>query len=86
MNKTFNRDLKYTFAKRCINPVQTALIDEAWMKEKNIEMEITMPFKNIDSVDEDNFKHNNDLNNWNDIGLQELLGKHLNYKDDINFK
>jgi hypothetical protein len=86
MNKTFNRDLKYTFAKRCLNPAQTALIDEAWMKEKNIEMDIIMPFKNLDSLDDENFKHNNDLNNWNDIGLEELLGKHLHYNDNINFK
>jgi hypothetical protein len=56
------------------------------MKEKNIEMDIIMPFKNIDNLDEENFKHNNDLNNWNDIGLEELLGKHLNYNNNINLK
>jgi hypothetical protein len=86
MNKTFNRDLKYTFAKRSINPVQTLVIDEAWMKEKNIEMDINMPFKNQDNSDEENFKQNNDLNNWNDIGLDELLEKHLNYNNIINLK
>ena len=52
MNQTYNRDIKYTFLKRCVRPINSLLIDEEWIKEKNIEMEIIIPFKNMEGVDE----------------------------------
>ncbi len=36
MNYSFNRDIKYTFLKRCTKPINTAIISEDWIKEKNI--------------------------------------------------
>jgi hypothetical protein len=66
-------------------PIQTALIDDEWVKEKNIEMEIIIQFKNFDVLDEESLKNANDINNWNDIGLEELLGKNLE-RSDLNIK
>ena len=48
MNHSFNRDIRYTFYRRCVNPIHTWKIDDDWIKEKNIEMDIILPFKNID--------------------------------------
>jgi len=87
MNQTYNRDIKYTFLKRCVRPINSMLIDEEWIKEKNIEMEIIIPFKNMEGVDEEFVKNSigNELQNWNDVGLEELLGKNLSI-GDMNFK
>jgi hypothetical protein len=85
MNQSFNRDLKYTFFKRCVHPYQTSLIDDEWIKEKNIEMEIIVPFKSLDNIEEEGVKNANDLNAWNDTGLEELLGRHLQM-NDLNLK
>lgn len=87
MNQTYNRDIKYTFLKRCVRPINSMLIDEEWIKEKNIEMEIIIPFKNMEGVDEEFAKNSigNELQNWNDVGLEELLGKNLSI-GDMNFK
>jgi hypothetical protein len=85
MNQSFNRDIKYSFSKRCTKLIQTSLIDDEWIKEKNIEMEIIIPFKNMEGVDEEFAKNGNDLNVWNDIGMEELLGRNL-HPSDLNFK
>lgn len=81
MNQTYNRDIKYTFLKRCVKPIQTNMIDDDWIKEKNIEMEIMIPMKNLDVIDENIFKVSNDILNWNDVGMDELLGKNLSQND-----
>ena len=41
-------------------------------------MDLSLPFrgKNIDNYDDD-LKNKKDLNQWNELGLNELLGKHL---------
>ena len=87
MNYSFNRDIRYTFLKRCTKPVNSAIITEDWIKEKNIgnfktfllEMDLSLPFrgKNIDNFEEE-MKNQKELNQWNESGLNELLGKHLN--------
>ena len=38
MNHSFNRDIRYTFYRRCVNPIHTWKIDDDWIKEKNIEI------------------------------------------------
>ncbi len=85
MNQNYNRDIKYTFLRRCVKPIQTNLIDEEWIKEKNIEMEIIIPFKNMDGIEEDLMKNTNEMLNWNDVGIEELLGKNLSITD-MNIK
>lgn len=44
-------------------------------------MDIQIPFKNIDTIEEDNNKTNKELNGWHDMGVEELLGRHLNLSD-----
>ena len=41
-------------------------------------MDLTLPFrgKNIYNLDDD-LKNKKELNQWNELGLNELLGKHL---------
>lgn len=86
MNISYNRDLKYTFLKRFVDPIQTSKIDDDWIKEKNIEMDIILPFKNIEALDEENLKTtDNSHKKWNDIGLEELLKRQLD-KSDFNIK
>ena len=81
MNQSYNKDIKYTFLRRCVKPINSSLIDDEWMKEKNIEMEIIIPFKNFERLDEEFLKNGNELNSWNDNGLEELLGRNLNQAD-----
>jgi hypothetical protein len=81
MNQTYNKDIKYSFLRRCVNPVQTLLIDEDWIKEKNIEMEIPMPFKNLEGVEEDSVKNSNEILKWSDLGMEELVGRSLSVYD-----
>ena len=59
------------------------MIDDEWMKEKNIEMEIIIPFKNLENLDEEGGK-NSELKGWNDSGFDDLIGKNL-HNSDINF-
>lgn len=45
-------------------------------------MDILIPFKNIESIIEDeNFKNSKDLQTWNDVGTENLLGRHLNLNE-----
>jgi hypothetical protein len=85
MNQSYNRDIKYSFLKRCVKPINAFLIDDEWVKEKNIEMEIIIPFKNLDRLDDDILKNGNELSTWNDNGLEELLGRNL-HQSDLNFR
>ena len=67
-------------------PIQTSKIDDDWIKEKNIEMDIILPFKNIETLDEEILKNaDNSHKKWNDFGLEELL-KHQLDKNDFNIK
>lgn len=81
MNQSYNRDIKYSFLRRCVKPINSSLIDDEWMKEKNIEMEIIIPMKNMDRLDEEFLKNGNEIIVWNDNGLEELLGRNLNMAD-----
>ena len=76
----YNTDIKYTFLNRCIKSINTYLIDDDWIKDHNIDMEIILPFKNIDLLDEENLKNQNGTGEngknkikWNDTGLEDLL-------------
>lgn len=44
-------------------------------------MEILIPVKNLEAIDDENFKNNKDLHVWNDIGTEDLLGRHLNLNE-----
>ena len=85
-----NTDIKYTFLNRCIKPINTYLIDDDWIKDHNIDMEIILPFKNIDLLDEENLKNQNGIGEngknkikWNDTGLEDLLKRNLDKNDFI---
>jgi len=86
----YNTDIKYTFLNRCTKPINTYLIDDDWIKDHNIEMEIILPFKNIDLLDEENLKNQNGNGEngknkikWNDTGLEDLLKRNLDKNDFI---
>ena len=86
----YNTDIKYTFLNRCITPINTYLIDDDWIKDHNIDMEIILPFKNIDLLDEENLKNPNGTDEngknkikWNDTGLEDLLKRNLDKNDFI---
>lgn len=66
-----------------MNPSQTIVIDDDWIKEKNIEMDIILPFKN-EIQEEEIIKKNSDNKKWNDIGLEELLKRELDQNDFVN--
>lgn len=63
-----------------VYPNQSIVIDADWIKEKNIEMDIILPFKN-EVPEEENIKKSNDNKKWNDIGLEELLKRELDQND-----
>ncbi len=84
MNQSYSRDVKYSFLKRCVRPINSLLIDEEWMKEKNIEMEIIIPYKSFEGLDEEFGKNPVDFNKWNDLGMEELLGMNLHTSDIIH--
>ena len=72
--------------------IDTYLIDDDWIKEKNIDMDIVLPYKNIENFDEENIKDDNGLIGpdnkklkWNDPGLLDLLKQSL-YKGDFSNK
>ena len=74
-----------------VKPIQTYLIDDEWIKEKNIEMDIVLPYKNIETLDEENLKDDNGLIGpdnkkikWNDPGLLDLLKQSLDKGDFSN--
>ena len=75
-----------------VKPIQTYLIDDEWIKEKNIEMDIVLPVKNIDIMEDENLKNGEERNNgnkkikWNDSGLEELIKRNLDKNDFIIFK
>ena len=54
-------------------------------------MDIVLPVKNIDIMEEENLKNGEERNNgnkkikWNDIGLEELLKRNLD-KNDFTIK
>ena len=86
----YNTDIKYTFLNRCVKPINTYLIDDDWIKDHNIDMEIILPFKNIDLLDEENLKNQNGIGEngknkikWNDTGLEDLLKRNLDKNDFI---
>lgn len=85
MNHSFNRDIRYSFYRRCANPIHTWKIDDDWIKEKNIEMDIILPFKNIDVIDEENLKASDTNKKWNDIEIEELLKRQLD-RGDLQIK
>ena len=71
--------------------IDTYLIDDDWIKEKNIDMDIVLPYKNIESLEEENLKDDNGLIGpdnkklkWNDPGLIDLLKKNLDKGDFLN--
>ena len=71
--------------------IDTYLIDDDWIKEKNIDMDIVLPYKNIESLEEENLKDDNGLIGpdnkklkWNDPGLLDLLKKNLDKGDFSN--
>jgi hypothetical protein len=93
MNRSFNRDIKYTFAKRwyyyskfSLKPINTILIDDDWIKEKNIVMDVIIPAKYLDQLEDDNLKHNTELKGWNDNGIDELIAKKFLSDEDFSFK
>ena len=68
--------------------IDTYLIDDDWIKEKNIDMDIVLPYKNIESLEEENLKDDNGLIGpdnkklkWNDPGLLDLLKRNLDKGD-----
>ena len=71
--------------------IDTYLIDDDWIKEKNIDMDIVLPYKNIESLEEENLKDDNGLIGpdnkklkWNDPGLLDLLKRNLDKGDFAN--
>ena len=71
--------------------IDTYLIDDDWIKEKNIDMDIVLPYKNIENFDEENIKDDNGLIGpdnkkikWNDPGLLDLLKQSLDKGDFSN--
>lgn len=86
----YNTDIKYTFLNRCTKPINTYLIDDDWIKEKNIEMDIVLPYKNIENLEEENLKDDgligpdNKKLKWNDPGLLDLLKQNLDKGDFSN--
>ena len=71
--------------------IDTYLIDDDWIKEKNIEMDIVWPYKNIENLEEENLKDDNGLIGpdnkkikWNDPGLLDLLKQNLDKGDFSN--
>lgn len=60
------------------------MIDEDWIKEKNIDMEIIIPSKNFEIFEDEGGK-NAELKNWNDTGFEDLIGRNL-YCSDLNLK
>ena len=71
--------------------IDTYLIDDDWIKEKNIEMDIVLPYKNIENIEEENLKDDNGLIGpdnkklkWNDPGLLDLLKQNLDKGDFSN--
>ena len=73
-----------------VKPIQTYLIDDEWIKEKNIEMDIVLPYKNIENLEEENLKDDgligpdNKKLKWNDPGLLDLLKQNLDKGDFSN--
>jgi hypothetical protein len=63
-----------------LKPVDTILIDDEWIREKNITMDIIMPNKGMEQLEEDHIKRD-ELKGWSDTGLDELVGKKLNHED-----
>ena len=82
------KKFKFTISNRRID---TYLIDDDWIKEKNIEMDIVLPYKNIENIEEENLKDDNGLIGpdnkklkWNDPGLLDLLKQNLDKGDFSN--
>ena len=48
-------------------------------------MDIILPFKNIDVLDEENLKANETNKKWNDMEIEELLKRQLD-KNDLSIK
>ena len=40
-----------------VKPIQTYLIDDEWIKEKNIEMDIVLTVKNINIMEDETLKN-----------------------------
>jgi hypothetical protein len=64
--------------------IHSSIIDDEWIKEKNIDMEIIIPSKNFEILEQEGGK-NGELKGWNDTGFEDLIGKNL-YYSDLNFK
>lgn len=64
--------------------IHSSLIDEEWMREKNIDMEIIIPSKNFEIFEQEGGK-NTELKGWNDTGFDDLIAKNLFYTD-LNIK
>ena len=82
---------KYIYLFFSLRRIDTYLIEEDWIKEKNIDMDIVLPYKNIESLEEENLKDDNGLIGpdnkklkWNDPGLLDLLKKNLDKGDFAN--
>ena len=81
----------YNFILNSNRRIDTYLIDDDWIKEKNIEMDIVLPYKNIENIEEENLKDDNGLIGpdnkklkWNDPGLLDLLKQNLDKGDFSN--
>ena len=81
----------YNFILNSNRRIDTYLIDDDWIKEKNIDMDIVLPYKNIENIDEENIKDDNGLIGpdnkklkWNDPGLLDLLKQSLDKGDFSN--
>jgi hypothetical protein len=44
-------------------------------------MEIPMPFKNLEGVEEESIKNSNEILKWSDVGMEELVGRNLSVYD-----
>ncbi len=80
----------YNFILNSNRRIDTYLIDDDWIKEKNIEMDIVLPYKNIENLEEENLKDDgligpdNKKLKWNDPGLLDLLKQNLDKGDFSN--
>ena len=48
-------------------------------------MDIIIPFKNMEGLEDEILKNANDLNGWTDVGMDDILGRNLNL-NDLNLK
>eukprot|EP00343_Euplotes_focardii_P009214 CAMPEP_0205824912 /NCGR_PEP_ID=MMETSP0206-20130828/23220_1 /ASSEMBLY_ACC=CAM_ASM_000279 /TAXON_ID=36767 /ORGANISM="Euplotes focardii, Strain TN1" /LENGTH=81 /DNA_ID=CAMNT_0053123471 /DNA_START=36 /DNA_END=281 /DNA_ORIENTATION=- len=80
----------YSFEKSVRKPIYTQIIDDEWRNERLQDLDIVIGANVLTQDIKENFERDaaraptNDIKDWNDLGLEELISKYTDPEESKN--